>query len=52
MLQQDPSMRVVESTVDPFLLQWMECEDDDGNPSHKWDAADGGPPATPVQRLL
>ena len=45
MLLHDPSMRVVESATDPFLLQWMECDDDDGE-THKWDAADGGTTAT------
>ena len=49
MLQQDPTMRLVESAADPFLLQWMECDEDEGRPEdegHKWDAADGGTTAT------
>ena len=46
-------MRLVESGADPFLLQWMECDEDEGRPEdvvdgvgHKWDAADGGTTAT------
>jgi serine/threonine protein phosphatase PrpC len=48
MLRADPTLRVQENAQGRFLLRWMECEDDDGNPSHKWDAVDGGTTATVV----
>ena len=41
MLRADLTLRVQENAQGRFLLRWMECEDDDGNLSHKWDAVDG-----------
>ena len=48
MRRSDPAMRSCDGSGDAFLVAWMATGDDgdDGEPTHKWDAADGGTTAT------
>ena len=49
LLAADPSLRSVGEGSAAYLLEWMEIDEDDveeGGPTHRWDAADGGTTAT------
>ena len=49
LLAADPGLRSVGEGASAFLLEWMEIDEDEveeGGPTHRWDAADGGTTAT------
>jgi len=47
----DPQLRLHQGSGSPYILQWMEDDSEDGEPSYKWDAVDGGTTATVVVAL-